>query len=71
MGFAGTSFAAPQVAAYASIVASKFTSATPVVVVDHLLDTARQDTILNYQASIHGQGEACLSCALAPAAIPN
>ena len=36
------------------------------VVASKLLDTAREDTIAGYNIAIHGQGEACLSCALAP-----
>jgi hypothetical protein len=35
------------------------------VVATKLLDTAREDTIAGYNIAIHGQGEACLSCALA------
>lgn len=65
----GTSFAAPQVSAYAAIIASKFTTATPLQITNQLLDTARTDTILGYDVSIHGQGEASLSRALAPVSI--
>ncbi len=66
MKMAGTSFGAPIVAGYAAILGSKFTSATPDRIVDQLLSTARKDTIANYRASIHGQGEASLFRALAP-----
>jgi subtilisin family serine protease len=65
-GLAGTSFAAPIVAGYAAILGSKFTTASETQVANQLLDTARTDTIFGYDIAIHGQGEACLSCALAP-----
>ena len=65
----GTSFAAPIVSGYAALLGGKFTSATPAMIVDQLLNTARTDTILNYNARVHGKGEADLSYALAPAAI--
>ena len=65
----GTSFAAPQVSAYAAIIGSKFTTATPLQITDQLLDTARTDTIQGYDLAIHGQGEASLSRALAPQSI--
>ena len=65
----GTSFAAPQVAGYAAILGSKFTTATPLQITDQLLDTARTDTILGYDIATHGQGEASLSRALAPQSI--
>jgi subtilisin family serine protease len=65
----GTSFAAPIVSGYAALLGGKFTSATPSMIVDQLLNTARTDTILNYNAKVHGKGEADLSYALAPAAI--
>ncbi|MDA5093873.1 S8 family serine peptidase [Aliiroseovarius sp. KMU-50] len=65
MGFAGTSFAAPQVAGYAAILSSKFTSATPGQVVDQLLGTA-DSSFASYEPRLHGQGEADLSMALAP-----
>ncbi|MDU8945061.1 S8 family serine peptidase [Ovoidimarina sediminis] len=70
-GLEGTSFAAPIVSGYAALLGDKFDTATPVQVVDQLLSTARTDTIRNYSASIHGMGEACLSCALSPASIPQ
>jgi subtilisin family serine protease len=66
MGLAGTSFAAPIVSGYAAIVGSKFKTATPVQITNLLLDTARTDTILNYNVAIHGQGEASIARALAP-----
>lgn len=68
-GLYGTSFAAPIVSGYAAIVGSKFTNATPTQISHQLLDTARTDTILNYQASVHGQGEASIARALAPVSI--
>lgn len=68
-GIAGTSFAAPIVAGYAAVLSSKFTSATPTQVTSQLLSTARQDTIQNYNASIHGRGEASIARALSPVAI--
>ena len=66
---AGTSFAAPIVAGYAAILGSKFTTATETQVVNQLLNTARTDTIFNYDVAIHGQGEASLDRALAPESI--
>lgn len=68
-GLYGTSFAAPVVSGYAAILGSKFTSATPTQIANQLLDTARTDTIMNYNLSIHGQGEASISRALAPISI--
>lgn len=68
-GLAGTSFAAPVVAGYASILSSKFTGASPTQIRNQLLNTARTDTIRNYSASIHGRGEASIARALAPASI--
>ncbi|MDZ7906775.1 MAG: S8 family serine peptidase [Cypionkella sp.] len=65
-GLAGTSFAAPIVSGYAAILGSKFRSATPTQITDQLLNTARTDTIQGYAPSIHGQGEASLTRALAP-----
>ena len=62
----GTSFAAPVVAGYAAIVGSKFATKDAAMVASQLLSTAREDTIFGYNVAIHGQGEACLSCALAP-----
>jgi subtilisin family serine protease len=69
MSVAGTSFAAPQISAYAAIVGSKFSSATPQSVATQLLTTARRDTIHGYHPHVHGRGEASLSRALAPARI--
>lgn len=68
---AGTSFAAPIVTGYAAIIGDKFETAAPAEVVDQLLLTARKDTVSGYSLSIHGQGEACLSCALSPDVIPE
>jgi subtilisin family serine protease len=65
----GTSFAAPVVSAYAAILGSKFTQATPTQVTNQLLNTARTDTILGYSPSIHGKGEASISRAMAPISI--
>jgi hypothetical protein len=69
MSVQGTSFAAPQISAYAAIVGSKFLQATPMQITNQLLSTARKDTISGYNLAIHGQGEASLSRALAPSAI--
>ncbi len=68
-GLYGTSFAAPIVSGYAAILGSKFKTATPNQIANRLLDTARTDTLLNYDQSIFGQGEASLSRALAPRSI--
>ncbi|MDM0030491.1 S8 family serine peptidase [Variovorax saccharolyticus] len=65
----GTSFAAPQVSAYAAILGSKFPNATPDKIAGQLLNTARTDTIRNYDPNVYGRGEASLSRALAPSAI--
>ena len=69
MTVAGTSFAAPQISAYAAMVSSKFTAAKPDQVVSQLLNTARTDTIKNYNREDHGRGEASLSRAIAPASL--
>ncbi|TIR16248.1 MAG: peptidase S8 and S53 subtilisin kexin sedolisin [Mesorhizobium sp.] len=68
-GLYGTSFAAPIISGYAAIIGSKFTKATPVQITNDLLNTARTDTLVNYNPSIYGKGEASLSRALAPVAI--
>jgi subtilisin family serine protease len=68
-GLYGTSFAAPVVSAYAAVLGSKFTTATPTQITNQLLTTARQDTISGYSVKTHGRGEASLSRALAPASI--
>lgn len=68
-GLYGTSFAAPIISGYAAVIGSKFTTATPTQITNQLLNTARKDTLLNYDASIYGQGEASLSRALAPLSI--
>jgi subtilisin family serine protease len=65
----GTSFAAPIISGYASILGSKFTRATPTQITNQLLLTARKDTIASYNVVTHGQGEASLSRALAPVAL--
>ncbi|CAH2405877.1 Peptidase_S8 domain-containing protein [Mesorhizobium ventifaucium] len=69
IGLSGTSVAAPVVAGYAAIVGSKFTSATPTQITNQLLDTARTDTLVNYDPAIYGRGEPSLSRALAPVSI--
>ncbi|WFP78631.1 S8 family serine peptidase [Mesorhizobium sp. WSM4906] len=68
-GLYGTSFAAPIISGYAAIIGSKFTSATPVQITNDLLNTARTDTLVNYNPAVYGKGEASLSRALAPVAI--
>lgn len=68
-GLYGTSFAAPVVSAYAAILGSKFTTATPKAITTQLLSTARKDTLNGYTAARYGVGEASLSRALAPASI--
>jgi len=68
-GLYGTSFAAPIISGYAAIVGSKFTTATPTQITNQLLNTARTDTLVNYNAAVYGKGEASLSRALAPASI--
>ena len=65
----GTSFAAPVVSGYASVLGSKFTNATPTQITNQLLNTASKDTISGYSVSVHGQGEASIARALAPTAI--
>lgn len=68
-GLYGTSFAAPVITGYSAVLGSKFTTASPTQIANQLLDTARTDTILGYDPSIHGQGEASIARALAPTAI--
>lgn len=68
-GLAGTSFAAPVISGYAAILGSKFSGASASVITNQLLTTARTDTIVNYNPSIYGRGEASLSRALAPLSI--
>ena len=84
-GLSGTSFAAPIVTGYAAIIGDKYAgTASPALVVDRLLETARTDTIADFAASctatdaasgictrssVYGMGEADLSRALAPDAI--
>jgi hypothetical protein len=65
----GTSFAAPIISGYAAIIGSKFSKATPVQITNDLLNTARTDTLVNYNPAVYGKGEASLSRALAPVAI--
>jgi len=68
-GLAGTSFAAPIVSGYAAIIGSKFPTWTPTQVTNRLLTTARKDTLVNYNATTYGVGEASLANALAPNSI--
>jgi len=69
MGIAGTSFAAPIISGYAAILGSKFSTATPTAITNQLLNTARTDTVKNYNAAVYGRGEASLTRALAPVSI--
>lgn len=68
-GLYGTSFAAPVIAGYASILGSKFKNASATQITNQLLSTARTDTIKNYSSDVYGVGEASLSRALAPSSI--
>lgn len=68
-GLYGTSFAAPIISGYAAILHSKFADATPTQITNQLLDTARTDTLINYNAATYGKGEASLSRALSPVSI--
>ncbi len=68
-GLYGTSFAAPVVSGYSAILGSKFTRASATQITNQLLNTARQDTISNYNPALHGRGEASLTRALAPVGI--
>ena len=68
-GLYGTSFAAPIITGYAAILGSKFKTANSTQITTQLLNTARQDTVVNYNAQIYGRGEASLTRALAPVAI--
>ena len=52
----GTSFAAPQISAYAAMVGSKFRQVTPVQITDQLLNNACKDIIRGYNPVSHGQG---------------
>lgn len=65
----GTSFAAPIISGYSAILGSKFTTVNASVISNQLLNTARTDTINNYNSNIHGKGEASITRALAPVAI--
>ena len=65
----GTSYAAPVVAGYASVVMSKFPNLTAASTSNIILDTARTDTLSctpNCDPATYGKGEASLSRALAP-----
>jgi hypothetical protein len=65
----GTSFAAPVISGYSAILGSKFTGASSSAIANQLLNTARTDTIANYNAQTYGRGEASLARALAPVSI--
>jgi hypothetical protein len=65
----GTSYAAPRVAGYASILMQKFPNLDAVKTSSIILDTARYDTLTCHPTcdpAIYGKGEASLSRALAP-----
>jgi hypothetical protein len=62
----GTSYAAPRVAGYVAILRQKFANLDASSSASIILDTARTDTISNYNSNVHGKGEASLSRALAP-----
>lgn len=68
-GLYGTSFAAPILSGYAAVLGSKFKSATATQITNQLLNTARTNTLLNYNAATYGRGEASLANALAPVSI--
>lgn len=68
-GLYGTSFAAPVITGYAAILGSKFTQSSATQITNQLLNTARQDTIQNYDPTMHGRGEASITRALAPVTI--
>lgn len=68
-GLRGTSFAAPVVSGYAAVLGSKFSGAAPGQIASRLLETARSDTLRDYDPSIHGRGEASIARALAPTRI--
>jgi hypothetical protein len=57
------------VSGYAAILGSKFRDATPAQITNQLLNTARTDTLLNYNPATYGRGEASLTRALAPVSI--
>jgi hypothetical protein len=65
----GTSFAAPVISGYAAVLGSKFKSANATQITNQLLNTARTDTLVNYNRATYGRGEASLANALAPIAI--
>jgi hypothetical protein len=68
-GNCGTSYAAPVVAGYASVLMQKFPNITASSASNIILDTARTDTLScspNCNPAIYGKGEASLSRALAP-----
>jgi hypothetical protein len=68
-GLYGTSFAAPIITGYSAILSSKFTKASSTQITNQLLNTARQDTISNFNADTHGRGEASITRSLAPVSI--
>ncbi|MDL2410032.1 S8/S53 family peptidase [Rhizobium calliandrae] len=65
-GLFGTSHGVPVISGYSAILGNKFPTATPTQIANQLLDTARTDTLVNYNAATYGRGEASLSRALAP-----
>ena len=68
-GLRGTSFAAPIVSGYAAVLGSKFNGAAPGQIASRLLETARSDTLRDYDPAIHGRGEASIGRAIAPSRI--
>lgn len=68
-GLYGTSFAAPVISGYAALLGEKFPTANATLITNQLLDTARTDTLVNYNAATYGRGEASLTNALAPDSI--
>ena len=68
-GLYGTSFAAPVISGYAALLGQKFQTTDATLITNKLLDTARTDTLVNYNAATYGQGEASLANALAPESI--
>lgn len=68
-GLRGTSFAAPIVSGYAAVLGSKFSGAAPGQIASRLLETARSDTLRDYDPAIHGRGEASIGRAIAPSRI--
>lgn len=61
--------AAELVVNYRNIVSRKFNEDNDQMLADHLLNSARRDTIYGYSPSLHGKGEVSLHRALAPFSI--